>query len=77
MLADASRALVNPPEHGHETGVVVASKNQALNAQMAQVGLTSSDQWEEHFQPRIQKLTEDIALVHVELDKLERKKFTP
>jgi hypothetical protein len=56
--------------------VVVPSKNHALNTQMAQVGLTSSDQWQEHFQPRIQKLTEDIALVHVELDKLERKKST-
>ena len=77
MLADASRVLVNTPEDSFDTEVVVASKNQALNAQLAQVGLTSSDQWEEHFQPRIQKLNEDIALVHVELDKLERKKPTP
>ena len=69
--------LVNTPEDSFDTEVVVASKNQALNAQLAQVGLTSSDQWEEHFQPRIQKLNEDIALVHVELDKLERKKPTP
>lgn len=75
-LADASNALTQTPEHNPSSVVVVPSKNHALNAQMAQVGLTSSDQWQEHFQPRIQKLTEDIALVHVELDKLERKKST-
>ena len=74
---EASLALVNAPEDASQAALVTASKNQALNTQMAQVGLTSSDQWEEHFQPRIQKLNEDIALVHVELDKLERKKPTP
>jgi hypothetical protein len=76
-LVDAVMALTNVSEDVSEIVVVIPSKNQALNAQMAQVGLTSSDQWEEHFQPRIQKLNEDIALVHVELDKLERKKSTP
>jgi hypothetical protein len=75
-LADVSTALAQPPAHSPPYVVVVPSKNHALNTQMAQVGLTSSDQWQEHFQPRIQKLTEDIALVHVELDKLERKKST-
>ena len=75
-LADASKALTQTLEHNPSSVVVVPSKNHALNTQMAQVGLTSSDQWQEHFQPRIQKLTEDIALVHVELDKLERKKST-
>jgi hypothetical protein len=75
-LADVSTALAQPPAHSPPSVVAVPSKNHALNTQMAQVGLTSSDQWQEHFQPRIQKLTEDIALVHVELDKLERKKST-
>jgi hypothetical protein len=75
-LADVSTALAQTPAHSPPSVVVVPSKNHALNTQMAQVGLTSSDQWQEHFQPRIQKLTEDIALVHVELDKLERKKST-
>ena len=73
-LADASRVLVNTHEDSFDTEVVVASKNQALNAQLAQVGLTSSDQWEEQIQPRIQKLNDDIAQVHVQLDALERKK---
>jgi hypothetical protein len=41
---------------------------------LAQVGLTSSDQWEEQIQPRIQKLNDDIAQVHVQLDELERNK---
>jgi len=76
-LADAGMALTTVSEDASETLVDIPSKNQALNAKMAQVGLTSSDQWEEQFQPRIQKLNEDIALVHVELDKLERKKSTP
>lgn len=74
-LVEAHMELAQTPPQMSEAMVVeVASKNQALNAHMAQVGLTSSDQWAEHFQPRIQKLTEDIALVHVELDKLERQK---
>lgn len=73
-LAEASRALVTAPGLPFDAVVIQPSNTQVLNARSAQVGLTSSDQWEEHFQPRIQKLTEDIALVHVELDKLERKK---
>ena len=76
LLAEASRALVAAPDLPVDAVVIQPSNTHALNAHMAQVGLTSSDQWEEHFQPRIQKLTEDIALVHVELDKLERKKST-
>ena len=75
-LPAPSLAVVEVPEQALQTVQIEPSKTQALNAHMAQVGLTSSDQWEEHFQPRIQKLTEDIALVHVELDKLERKKST-
>ena len=76
LLADVSTALAQTPAHSPPSVVVVPSKNHALNTRMAQVELTSSDQWQEHFQPRIQKLTEDISLVHVELDKLERKKST-
>jgi hypothetical protein len=75
-LPAPSLAVFEVPEQALQTVEIEPSKTQALNAHMAQVGLTSSDQWEEHFQPRIQKLTEDIALVHVELDKLERKKST-
>jgi hypothetical protein len=75
-LPAPSLTVVEVPEQALQTVEIEPSKTQALNAHMAQVGLTSSDQWEEHFQPRIQKLTEDIALVHVELDKLERKKST-
>ena len=43
-------------------------------AHLAQVGLTSSDQWEEQIQPRLQQLHEDIAQVHAQLDVLERQK---
>ena len=43
-------------------------------AHLAQVGLTSSDQWEEQIQPRMQQLHEDIAQVHAQLDVLERQK---
>jgi hypothetical protein len=43
-------------------------------AHLAQVGLTSSDQWEEQIQPRLQQLNEDIAQVHAQLDVLERQK---
>ena len=43
-------------------------------AHLAQVGLTSSDQWEEQIQPRLQQLHEDIAQVHAQLDALERQK---
>ena len=54
--------------------VVPLTKGEAMVSHMAQVGLTSSDQWDEHFQPRIQKLHDDIAQVHLQLDQLERKK---
>ena len=50
------------------------SQQPSVLAHLAQVGLTSSDQWEEQIQPRIQKLNEDIAQVHVQLDELERVK---
>jgi len=53
---------------------VPVTKGEAMVSHMAQVGLTSSDQWDEHFQPRIQKLHDDIAQVHLQLDQLERKK---
>ena len=43
-------------------------------AHLAQVGLTSADQWEEQIQPRMQQLHEDIAQVHAQLDVLERQK---
>ncbi len=43
-------------------------------AHLAQVGLTSADQWEEQIQPRLQQLHEDIAQVHAQLDVLERQK---
>ena len=43
-------------------------------AHLAQVGLTSADQWEEQIQPRLQQLHEDIAQVHAQLDVLERRK---
>jgi len=43
-------------------------------AHLAQVGLTSSDQWEEQIQPRLQQLHEDIAQLHAQLDVLERQK---
>ena len=50
------------------------SQQPSILAHLAQVGLTSSDQWEEQIQPRIQKLNDDIAQVHVQLDDLERNK---
>ena len=75
-LPAPSLAVVEVPEQALQTVDIEPLQTQALNDHMAQVGLTSSDQWAEHFQPRIQKLTEDIAMVHVELDKLERKKST-
>ena len=53
--------------------VVPVTKSEAMVAHLAQVGLTSSDQWDEHFQPRIQKLHDDIAQVHLQLDQLARK----
>ena len=43
-------------------------------AHLAQVGLTSADQWEEQIQPRLQQLHEEIAQVHAQLDVLERRK---
>ncbi len=43
-------------------------------AHLTQVGLTSSDQWEEQIQPRLTQLHEDIAQVHTQLDMLERQK---
>ena len=43
-------------------------------AHLTQVGLTSSDQWEEQIQPRLAQLHEDIAQVHTQLDMLERQK---
>jgi len=50
------------------------SQQPSILEHLAQVGLTSSDQWEEQIQPRIQKLHDDIAQVHVQLDELERTK---
>lgn len=50
------------------------SQQPSVLIHLAQVGLTSSDQWEEQIQPRIQKLNDDIAQVHVQLDELERNK---
>jgi hypothetical protein len=57
-----------------QTAAPPLSQQPSVLTHFAQVGLTSSDQWEEQIQPRIQKLNDDIAQVHVQLDQLERKK---
>ena len=61
-----------------ETGDAPASSSWSqmppVLAHLAQVGLTSADQWEEQIQPRLQQLHEDIAQVHAQLDVLERRK---
>jgi hypothetical protein len=75
MLADASRVLVNTPEDSFDTGVVVASKNQALNAQLAQVGLTNSDTWNEEIKPRIENLQGQILEINDRLDHLTTRKY--
>ena len=68
--SDVSIVVADPEQKTPQ----LLSQQPALLAHLAQVGLTSSDQWEEQIQPRIQKLSEDIAQVHVQLDELERSK---
>lgn len=46
-------------------------------AHLAQVGLTSADQWDEQIKPRIDQLHEDINEVNVQLDNLEKAKPKP
>lgn len=46
-------------------------------AHLAQVGLTSADQWEEQIKPRIDQLHEDIDEVNLQLDDLEKAKPKP
>lgn len=46
-------------------------------AHLAQVGLTSADQWEEQIKPRIDQLHADIDEVNVQLDDLEKAKPKP
>ena len=55
-----------------ETTAAPWSQLPPVLAHLAQVGLTSADQWEEQIQPRLQQLNEDIAQVHAQLDVLER-----
>jgi len=59
---------------GKQSASPILSQQPSVLSHLAQVGLTSSDQWEEQIQPRIQKLQDDIAQVHVQLDELERTK---
>ena len=61
-------------EVAKQTATTLLSQQPSVLTHLAQVGLTSSDQWEEQIQPRIQKLNDDIAQVHVQLDELERTK---
>ena len=56
-----------------QTATPLLLQQPSVLSHLAQVGLTSSDQWEEQIQPRIQKLNDDISQVHVQLDELERK----
>ena len=76
----AAPIWTQPPEIAVETADVqqsappILSQQPSVLSHLAQVGLTSSDQWEEQIQPRIQKLQDDIAQVHVQLDELERTK---
>jgi len=65
---------VTDTEVAKQNATPLLSQQPSVLIHLAQVGLTSSDQWEEQIQPRIQKLNDDIAQVHVQLDALERKK---
>ena len=65
---------VTDAEVAKQTAIPHLSQQPSVLIHLAQVGLTSSDQWEEQIQPRIQKLNDDIAQVHVQLDALERNK---
>ena len=85
-LAHADQATLDQPIWGQpepavspveatvsaETTAAPWSQLPPVLAHLAQVGLTSADQWEEQIQPRLQQLNDDIAQVHTQLDVLER-----
>jgi hypothetical protein len=88
-LADSSLTRFVPggegvsPDQPAETSVEPENATPDLShwdphlAQLAQVGLTSADHWEEQIKPRIDQLHEDITQVNEQLDDLEKAKSKP
>jgi len=63
-----------PPTESTESAKLDLSNWDPHLAHLAQVGLTSSDHWEEQIKPRITQLQDEITEVHGQLDDLVKAK---
>lgn len=63
-----------PPAENTESAKLDLSNWDPHLAHLAQVGLTSSDHWEEQIKPRITQLQDEITEVHGQLDDLVKAK---